>query len=156
MGRRQLEDAAWFSHYQAGQVYAGSQPVFVLSRSSGHEGASMWSYSGITEDKLDLFLQNPICSPFPLLPSHPGHVAMEEKELLPWTRPTWRLGAWFIQALMSRSYSRPLVLFSDFALWFTASVEVSCNSPSCLLYSSAEEHHSYGLWYPLANFCIKF
>lgn len=104
------------------------QLVFVLSCSSGHEGASMWSYSSISEDKLDLLLQNHICFQFPLLPSCLWHVATEEKEMLSWTHPVWRLGAWFIQALMSRSYSKPLVLFSDFVLWFTASVKISCNS----------------------------
>lgn len=58
-----------------------------LSHAFGHEGSSILSYSSITGNKLDLFLQNPICFPFPLLPSHPGHVAVEEKELLSQTCP---------------------------------------------------------------------
>lgn len=71
-----------------------------LSHSSGREGSSILSYSSITEDKLDLFLQNPICFPFPLLPSHPDHVAVEEKRAA--FMDMSNLKASFIQALKSK------------------------------------------------------
>lgn len=78
MGRRQLEDAACCSHCQTEQAQADTASVTArqaashLSHAFGHEESSILSYSSITEGKLGLFLQNPICFPFPLLPSYPG------------------------------------------------------------------------------------
>lgn len=69
-----------------GRASTDRQPVVSLMHLDMKDPPIL-SYSSITEDKLDLFLQNPICFPFPLLPSHPGHMAAEEKELLSGTCP---------------------------------------------------------------------
>lgn len=58
------------------------QPVIVSLMHLDMKDPPLLGYSSTTEDKLDLFLQNPICFPFPLLPSHPGHVAVQDTSSL--------------------------------------------------------------------------